>query len=173
MKSSGKAINRSGNTNPFNHEMSYIKLYTSLKDGNSNKDEFGQLINTQYLDDVFNSATVKNWVRKVRIQVGHYIYLREVKVLNYEDKNVALGKTADQSSTLEDGKSNIASLAVDDKFDTFSHTDKSNSNDSKYHIQPAIFPSIMHHCNSLITTLLCFYIKAPAGGRWTWEKIFL
>ena len=137
MKSSKKAINRSGNTNPFNHEANYIKLYTSLKDGTNNMDEYGQLIKTQYLDDVFNFATVLNWVRKVHIQVGksyttnNYIYLREVEVFNNEGVNVALGKTASQSSTLMDnGIFKIASLAVDGNRNTFSHT----NNDSKYHI---------------------------------------
>ena len=142
MKSSKKAINPSGNTNPFNHNTDYIKLYTSLKDGTNNKDDYGQLIKTQYLDDVFNFATVLNWVRKVHIQVGksyttnNYIYLREVEVFNNEGVNVALGKTASQSSTLKDGNSNIASLAVDGNRNTFSHT----NNDSKYHISACNFP---------------------------------
>jgi hypothetical protein len=143
VKSSGKVINLSGNTNPFNHNKDYIKLYTSLKDGTS-KDEFGQLINPQYLDGVFNSATVLNWVRKVHIQVGqsyrtdNYIYLREVEVFNNEGVNVAKGKPATQSSTLNDKHSNTnkAELAVDGKFDTFSHT----NNDSKYHISACNFP---------------------------------
>ena len=142
MKSSKKVINFSGNTNPFNHETSYMKLYTSLKDETS-KDMYGQLKNPQYLDDVFNYATVLNWVRKVHIQVGkshtadNYIYLREVEVFNNEGVNVALGKTASQSSTLkDDGISRIASLAVDGNRNTFSHT----NNDSKYHISACNFP---------------------------------
>jgi hypothetical protein len=54
VKSLGKVINSSKNTNPFNHNTNHMKLYSSIKDGIS-KDEYGQLINTQYLDDVFNT----------------------------------------------------------------------------------------------------------------------
>jgi hypothetical protein len=138
VKSSKKAINRSGNTNPFNHEANYIKLYTSLKDGTNNMDEYGQLKNTKYLDDVFNFATsLPALTRTVRVQVDReeYIYLREVHVLDYDNANVAKGKTAKQSSTL-DGK--IASNAVDGDFSTFSITDAKKQ--SKYHISACNFP---------------------------------
>ena len=131
MKSLGKAINLSGNTNPFNHETSYIKLYTSLKDGTSNMDEYGQLIKTQYLDDVFNFATtLPQLVRKVRVQIDRkeYLHMPEVQVFNYVGGVVSFGKTATQSSTYE---GLTASNAVDGKFDTFSHT---NNNFSEYHI---------------------------------------
>ena len=71
VKKLGKAINPSQNTNPFNHNTNYIKLYTSVKDGTGNKDEFGQLIITQYLDDVFNFATnLPPISRKVRVDLG-------------------------------------------------------------------------------------------------------
>jgi hypothetical protein len=64
--------------------------------------------------------------------------LREVEVFNNEGVNVALGKTASQSSTLkDDGNFKIASLAVDGNHDTFSHT---NNNFSEYHISACNFP---------------------------------
>ena len=137
MKKLGKAINPSGNTNPFNHNTNYIKLYTSLKDGTNNKDEYGQLIKTRYLDDVFNFATTLPQVaRKVRVQIDRkeYLHMPEVQVFNYNGVNVAKGKTATQSSTYEGF---LASNAVDDKLDTISHTD---DNISEYQILACIFP---------------------------------
>ncbi len=127
-----KAINPSLNTNPFNHNTYYLKLYTSVKDDISGKDEYGQLINTKYLDDVFNFATNSlQVVRKVRVSIDRkeYLHMPEVQVLDYTGTNVALGKTATQSSTFSSGYS--ASNAVDNNFVTISHT---NNDVSKYHI---------------------------------------
>ena len=126
MKKLGKVINPSGNTNPFNHNTNYIKLYTSVKEdvGGGNKDEFGQLINTQYLDDVFNFATsLPALTRKVRVQLRAELYLRmyEVQVFNYANENVAKGKTATQS-TDRGGGGDPAWKAVDDNLNTVSHT---------------------------------------------------
>jgi hypothetical protein len=129
VKKLGKAINPSKNTNPFNHETSYIKLYTSLKDGTS-KDVYGQLTNPQYLDDVFNFATsLPVLTRTVRVELyNEFLHMYEVEVLNYDNVNVALNKNATQSSTYQGLP---ASNAVDGKFDTVSHT---NKNESEYHI---------------------------------------
>ena len=121
MKKLGKVINPSGNTNPFNYNTNYIKLYTSVKEGIGNKDEFGQLINTQYLDDVFNFATsLPALTRKVRVELRGALWLRmsEVQVFNYANVNVAKGKTATQSND----RGNTASNAVDDNLNTQSHT---------------------------------------------------
>ena len=133
MKRLGKVINPSGNTNPFNHNTNYIKLYTSVKEdvGGGNKDEFGQLINTQYLDDVFNFATsLPALTRKVRVQLRAELYLRmsEVQVFNYANVNVAKGKSAIQSTDRSGGGS-AASNAVDDNLNTQSHT---TTNPRKY-----------------------------------------
>ena len=160
MKSLGKAINPSRNPNPFNHDTNYIKLYTSLKDGTNNNDDYGQLIKTQYLDDVFNFVnTLPQVTRKVRVQLDRleFLHMLEVQVFNYAGENVALGKTATQSSTFSPFP---ASYAVDGNLGTYSHT---NNNLSEYHIQPAIFPSIMYYFNPIITSLLRFY--KLLGGR--------
>ena len=140
MKKLGKVINPSGNTNPFNHNTNYIKLYTSVKDGTVNKDEFGQLINTQYLDDVFNFATsLPALTRKVSVVLGRkeLLVMKEVQVFNYNGVNVAQGKSATQSTNYK-GKSDIlASNAVDGNLVTISHTD---DNISEYQILACIFP---------------------------------
>ena len=135
VKTLNKVINPSKNTNPFNHNTDYIKLYTSVKDGTSDKDEFGQLINTRYLDDVFNFKTsVPPLTRKVRVDLGRkeLLGMKEVQVFDYNNVNRALGKNASQSSTFlktqDDGvvTKRLASYAVDGKFDTFSYTDLDN-----------------------------------------------
>ena len=135
MKKLGKVINPSQNTNPFNHNTNYLKLYTSVKDGTGNKDEYGQLINTQYLDDILNFATsMPPLTRKVRVDLGRkeLLGMKEVQVFNYNNTNKAQSKTASQSSTYSytDSagvvKKREASYAVDGKFDTFSYTDRDN-----------------------------------------------
>ncbi len=140
MKTLNKAINPSQNTNPFNHDTSYIKLYDSVKDGTSDMNEYGQLINPRYLDDVFTFKTsLSPLTRKVRIDLGRkeLLVLKEVRVLNYNGANVALGgKTATQSTNYKGG-SNSAHLAVDDDLTTQSHTD---DNISEYHISACNFP---------------------------------
>jgi hypothetical protein len=125
VKKLGKVINPSGNTNPFNYNTNYIKLYTSIKEGIGNTDEFGQLINTQYLDDVFNFTTsLPALTRKVRVELSGELYLRmsEVQVFNYANVNVAKGKTATQSTDRGGGGGTAASNAVDDNLSTYSHT---------------------------------------------------
>jgi hypothetical protein len=140
VKKLGKVINPSQNTNPFNHNMNYIKLYTSVKDGIGNKDEFGQLINTQYLDDVFNFATsLPALTRKVRVDLGRkeLLVMREVQVFNYANANVALNMPATQSSNYK-GSGPLANAAVNGVITDISHTD---DNVSEYHIRlPAIYP---------------------------------
>ncbi len=141
MKTLNKAINPSKNTNPFNHDTSYIKLYDFVKDGTSDMNEYGQLINPRDLDDVLNFKTsLSPLTRKVRIDLGRkeLLVLKEVRVLNYNGFNVALGKTATQSTNYNGG-SNSAHLAVDDKFDTQSHTD---DNISEYHISACNFSQV-------------------------------
>ena len=126
VKSLNKVINPSQNTNPFNHQSSYIKLYTSVKDGTSDKDEFGQLINPRYLDDVFNFATsLPVLTRKVRVDLGgkKHLHMREVQVFDYSGVNRAQG-TASQSSTRY--STQHASLAVDGNNNTFSETGDDN-----------------------------------------------
>jgi hypothetical protein len=125
VKKLGKVINPSGNTNPFNYNTNYLKLYTSVKEGIGNTDEFGQLIYTQYLDDVFNFATsLPALTRKVRVELRGELTLRiiEVQVFNYANVNVALHKTATQSPDKDGDGALKASNAVDDHLSTFSHT---------------------------------------------------
>ena len=169
MKKLGRVINPSLNTNPFNHNTNYIKLYTSVKDGTGNKDEFGQLINTQYLDDVFNFATsLPALTRKVRVDLGRkeLLVMKEVRVFNYNGVNVAKLKNATQSSNYKGGSGNPASNAVDDKLDTISHTDDSIS---EYQILACIFPKYHVSMNSS-TNFSSLFLKT-LGGRWTWEQI--
>jgi hypothetical protein len=122
VKSLNKAINPSLNTNPFNHNTNYIKLYDFVKEGTSNKDEYGQLINPRYLDDVFNFKTsLPPLTRKVRIELGkkENLVMKNVQVWDYSNVNRALGKTATQSSTYD---SEYAWKAVDTDPNSYSHT---------------------------------------------------
>jgi hypothetical protein len=133
VKTLNKAINPSLNTNPFNHDTSYIKLYDSVKDGTSDMNEYGQLINPRYLDDVFNFKTsLPALTRKVRIELRGELYLRmnEVQVLDYNgiNKARASGTTATQSPDRSGGGS-PASNAVDGNDVTVSHT---TTNPCKY-----------------------------------------
>ncbi len=134
MKTLNKTINPSQNTNPFNHDTNYIKLYNSVKDGTSgDKDEFGQLINPQYLDDVFNFVTWGIYrVRRVRIEIPRteWLNLREVQVFDLNNTNVALNKIATQSSE-HNPQVEAASEAVDGNLVSFSHTGYASG---KYHI---------------------------------------
>jgi hypothetical protein len=146
VKTLNKPINPSQNTNPFNHNWSYIKLYTSMKDGPSDKDEFGQFINARYLDDVFNFATnlpVLTQIVRVRLGKKDHLHMREVQVFDYSDVNRAQGKTATQSSNrIVDGQGpKNALFAVDGTIDawvpssavrSFSET---NADDGKYQIE--------------------------------------
>jgi hypothetical protein len=148
VKKLGKVINPSLNTNPFNHNTNYLKLYTSVKDGIGNKDEFGQLINTQYLDDVFNFATnLPALTRKVLVDLGRkeLLVMKEVQVFNYNGVNVAKGMSATQSTNYKGGSGNPASNAVDGNLVTISHTDDSIS---EYHILACIFPKYHVSMNS-------------------------
>ena len=148
VKTLNKVINPSLNTNPFNHNTNYIKLYDSVKEGTSDKDEYGQFINPRYLDDVFNFDTsLPVLTRKVRVQLDRveYLLLREVQVLDYNGINVARasGTTATQSTTVHNNVASFgASKALDDQFgDTngeMSHTDKSGS---EFHISACKFPN--------------------------------
>jgi hypothetical protein len=122
-----RVINPSRNTNPFNHNTNYIKLYNSVKDGKIDKDEFGQLINPRYLDDVFNFATnLSPLARKVRVDLGRkeLLVMREVQVFDFAGVNRASGKTATQSSEYKGG-GYPASKSVDgdiDSANSISHT---------------------------------------------------
>jgi hypothetical protein len=114
--------------------MKYIKLYTSVKDGIGSKDDFGQLINAKYLDDVLNFVTnFALLTRKVRVNLGNdFLNMREVEVLNFAGENVALGKPANQSSTYNDGYGDYsAKNAVNGIRTDFSST---NNDISEYHI---------------------------------------
>jgi hypothetical protein len=164
VKTLNKVINPSLNTNPFNHNTNYIKLYTSMKDGTSDKDEFGQYINPRYLDDVFNFATsMPPLTRKVRVDLGRkeLLVMREVQVFDYNNINRASGKPATQSTLYNGG--NPASNAVDGNFDSVSHTD---NNIGKYH-RFLSSQSSRVSCfidPPLLTSHLRFYLKSP-GGR--------
>ena len=142
VKTLNKAINPSQNTNPFNHDTSYIKLYNSVKDGTRDMNEYGQLINPRYLDDVFNFKTsLSPLTRKVRIDLGRkeLLVLKEVRVLNYNGVNVARasGTTATQSTNYQGKTDIVASKAVDGDPNTISHTD---DNIGEYHISACNFP---------------------------------
>jgi hypothetical protein len=142
VKTLKKAINPSLNTNPFNHNTDYIKLYTSVKDGTSDKDKYGQFINPRYLDDVFTFKTsLTQLTRKVRVDLGRkeYLSLSEVQVFDYSGANKASGKTATQSTNYNGGSIHPASYAVDGKNDTVSHT---NNDISEYHISACIFSEV-------------------------------
>jgi hypothetical protein len=134
VKTLKKAINPSLNTNPFNHNRNYLKLYTSVKDGISGKDEYGQLINPRYLDDIFNfKTTFPSFTRKVRVDLERkeYLNMREVQVIDHTDVNRALNKTATQSTNFESRVDLRASMAVDGDMSTRSET---HNNVSEYHI---------------------------------------
>ncbi len=148
MKTLGKAINPSLNTNPFNHNTNYIKLYDFVKEGTSDKDEYGQLINPRYLDDVFTFKTsLPVLTRKVRIDLGkkELLVMKEVQVWDYSNVNRARGTgiTATQSTNYKGGSGTPASNAVDGKLDTISHTD---DNISEYHISACNFPKYHVSC---------------------------
>ena len=124
VKTLNKVINPSLNTNPFNHNTNYIKLYDSVKEGTSDKDEYGQFINPRYLDDVFTFKTsLPVLTRKVRVNLGkqEYLVMKNVQVFDYNGVNRASGKTAIQSSTFS---SETASKAVDTDLNSYSHTNK-------------------------------------------------
>jgi hypothetical protein len=145
VKTLNKPINPSQNTNPFNHNTNYIKLYTSMKDGTSDKDEFGQFINPRYLDDVFNFATnLPVMTRKVRVYLDRkeHLHMREVQVFDYSGVNRAQG-TASQSSTRYGTQH--ASYAVDGNVDTFSET---GDNAGEYRISACKFSQMI--CTILI-----------------------
>ena len=121
MRTLGSQINPSRNTNPYNHNTQYMKLYTSVKDGTSNKDEYGQLIDPQYLDDVFNYEFLFPLARKVKIDRvvsnnGESLQLFEVQVIDYNDTNVALFKNTERSS-IHDGRE--SERAVDGNLNTY------------------------------------------------------
>ena len=140
MKTLKKAINPSLNTNPFNHDTNYMKLYTSVKDGPFDKDEYGQLNKSQYLDDVLNFKTTNpSFTRKVRVDLGRkeYLNMREVQVWDYSNVNRALGKTATQSNNFDNRNDLRASMAVDNNMGTRSET---HNNISEYHISACNFP---------------------------------
>eukprot|EP00956_Cyclotella_meneghiniana_P002322 scaffold2614_cov85-Cyclotella_meneghiniana.AAC.2 len=77
------------------------------------------------------SQSVKRWltsdecsypyIKKVRIETtaGEYLHMFEIQALSSDNLNVALNKTASQSSTLN---TKFASLAIDGDATTFSHT---------------------------------------------------
>ena len=67
----------------------------------------------------------KRKVRKVRVQLegSQYLHMSEVQVFDQNGVNVALGKTATQSSTITGSSSaSSASNAVNGIFTDFSHT---------------------------------------------------
>ena len=63
-------------------------------------------------------------VRKVRVQLegSQYLHMSEVQVFDQNGVNVALGKTATQSSTIGSSSASSASNAVNGIFTDFSHT---------------------------------------------------
>jgi hypothetical protein len=102
--------------------------------------EYGQLINPRYLDDVFTFITnLSPLTRKVRIDLGRkeLLVMKEVQVWDYSNVNRALNKAATQSTNYNGGSSNPASNAVDGNLVTISHTD---NNISEYHISACNFP---------------------------------
>lgn len=101
-----------------------LKLYDSVQEGS--KDQFGQLANTQYLDDVFKNVVRLPLVRKVRVaftkfQKGQSMTLAEVEVFDRQGNNKAKFKRASQSSIeIEKDVYYPASNAVDGIKTTFS-----------------------------------------------------
>jgi hypothetical protein len=103
-----------------------LKLYDSVQEGS--KDQFGQLANTQFLDDVFENVVRLPLVRKVRVEFttvqgkGH-MQLSEVEVFDRQMKNKAKFKHAIQSSIFFEKEVYYpASNAVDGINTTFSKT---------------------------------------------------
>jgi len=105
-----------------------LKLYESVREGS--KDQFGQLANTQFLDDVFKNVVRLPLVRKVRVEFttvqgkGH-MQLSEVEVFDRQinPENKAKFKSASQSSTsIENNLYYPASNAVDGIKTTYSKT---------------------------------------------------
>jgi hypothetical protein len=100
-----------------------MKLYTSLKDGG--KDEYGQLINPQYLDEVFKIEFINHskLVHKVRIvqSKDEPLHLREVNVFAFNRKIKSYSGSVSQSTTVNN---NFAGKAVDGDLGTMSQTDK-------------------------------------------------
>ncbi len=139
MKTLNRQINPSGSTNPFSHNANYFKLYTSVKEGTSDKDEFGQLINPRYLDDVFHFKTsMTPLVRKVKIVLprADWFHFREVQVFDFSNTNRAYGKATQSSPTQTNDH---ASNAVDGNLGNgnFFHTSAKVS--SKYSISACKF----------------------------------
>ena len=103
-----------------------LKLYESVREGS--KDQFGQLNNTQFLDDVFENVVRLPLVRKVRVefttvQGKDHMQLFEVEVFDRQGDNKAKFKRASQSSTsIEKDLYYPASNAVDGNTATFSKT---------------------------------------------------
>ena len=103
-----------------------LKLYDSVREGS--KDQFGQLANTQFLDDVFENVVRLPLVRKVRVefttvQGKGQMQLFEVEVFDRQTKNKANFKPANQSSTyIENNLFYPASNAVDGIKTTYSKT---------------------------------------------------
>lgn len=103
-----------------------LKLYESVREGST--DQFGQLANTQFHDDVFEKVVRLPLVRKVRVEFttfqgkGH-MQLFEVEVLDKQGNNRAKFKSATQSSTSIDNDLYYpASNAVDGIKTTYSKT---------------------------------------------------
>ena len=103
-----------------------LKLYESVREGS--KDQFGQLANTQFLDDVFENVVRLPLVRKVRVEFttvqgkGH-MQLSEVEVFDRQGNNREKFKSASQSSTSIDNNLYYpASNAVDGIKTTYSKT---------------------------------------------------
>ena len=165
MKRLGKAINPSQNTNPFNHNTNYLKLYTSVK--NEAKDEFGQLISPLFLDSVLKYNFLAPIASKVRVSVfGRCLHMREVQVFGYNDDT--LKWAFKQLSAKQWGDWEPAINAVDGNNKTLSHTgSQSNPCEGNGMILPPVtFPCIMHHVNPIPTSLHCVYFfPQTTGGR--------
>jgi hypothetical protein len=116
--------------------MKYIKLYTSVKDGIGSKDQFGQLINPKYLDDVLNFVTnFALLTRKVRVNLGNdFLNMREVQVFNFAGENVALGKPASQSSTYKDDNGDYSAKNAVNGIIISNDFSSTNNDISEYHI---------------------------------------
>jgi hypothetical protein len=139
VRTQNRQINPSGSTNPFNYNRDYLKLYFSVKEGTSDKDEFGQLINPRYLDDVFDfKSSFTPLARKVKIvlPVTEWFHFREVQVFDYNGVNRASGKATRSSPTQTNDH---ASNAVDGNLGNgnFFHTSAKVS--SKYSISACKF----------------------------------
>ncbi len=150
--------------NPYLFNTNKLRLYTSLKD--VAKDRYGQLINTTFLDDVFDFDVLAPPIRHVTISLpsDDFLHMREVQVYDYNSDiiNLALRKNASQSSN--HNPNDLAGRAVDGNNSTTSHTALGTGTSFK----PLNFPYIpvsfvFHPPCSRLSSHLCRLVVSRFG----------